>query len=278
MEERQKTEISCLPVSVFPELRSGLLSLSDWALFGKEIGLDAIDINVQCISVLDIQQLVNLRKELCRPVLMVTTYSDFSNPEREARQAAILKAKQDIEKASLLGARYIRLTAGQRYPDCSDVQTAEQIADCFESCICAAQNAGVSVLLENHSKPGAWQYDDYNFHMDRMCLLWEKMKHLPIKINYDTANAFAINGWKELIDMFGDRIETVHINDLESVSPLRFCCISEGVVPLEQQLQYLISNGFHGPFCIEEASMKGLPGIRHAVEKTKELLSRIGEI
>lgn len=276
MEERQEYQLSCLPVSVFSDLRSGQLSLTEWASFGKKVGLDAIDLNILCISALDNDQIVKLREELSRPVLMVTTYSDFTNPEEEGRQAAIAKAKQDIERSSLLGAKYIRLTAGQRYPGYSDAQTADQIVACFEKCIPAAQEAGISVLLENHSRPGAWQYDDYDFHMGRMLLLWEKLKALPVNVNFDTANSFAIDGWKELIDVFGDRIETVHINDLESISPLRFCCVTDGIVPLEQQLRYLMSKGYRGPFCIEEASMKGLPGIGTAVEKTKALLSAIG--
>ena len=139
-----------------------------------------------------------------------------------------------------------------------------------------AQAAGVGILLENHSKPGAWQYPDYNFHMERFLMLWEKLKDLPIHINFDTANSFALGDWKRILDAVAGRIATVHLNDLASVEPLAFTLVGDGIVPMEQMLDAVYATGFAGDLCIEEAAFRGFEGIELAAAYTKNLAKKYG--
>lgn len=267
--------LSCLPVSLFSAFFDGTMDLPAWSEQAGQMGLDAVDLNIRCLKNLQRSAAEALAEALPVPVLMVTTYSDFTNPDPACRKQAVALAKDHIAMTAALGGNYLRLTAGQAYPGLSEDAAIGGVYDCFAACMPAAEAAGVRLLIENHSKPGAWQYDDFDFHFDRMVRLWQRLQALPIGVNYDTANAFALHRWQELLDVFRGRIETVHVNDLISVDPLNFCCIGDGIVPIGAQLEALFAAGFRGPVCIEEAGMQGLEGIRRSVGETRRMLGQI---
>ena len=274
---KEQLPVSCLPVSLFQDFFRGELSLEQWAEFAAETGLDYIDINRRCLMDLPIDEVEKKAAGLRLPVMMVTTYSDFTAPDAADCAAAIEAAKKDILITGALGGKYIRLTAGQHYPQQDEDEAIGYIYEGFAACIPTAESVGVRILLENHSKPGAWQYDDFDFHFERMAKLWEKMKELPIGVNYDTANGFALDRWQTLMKMFGERIDTIHMNDLASIKPLQFACVGEGIVPLEEQVRALYTMGFRGPVCIEEAAMEGKSGVIRAVQNTKAILKKTCE-
>ena len=268
-------KLSCLPVSLFSEFYDKKTDLPIWSSQAAQIGLDYIDINIRCLLGMDTENAAALSETLTVPVMMVTTYSDFTNPDVAAMNTAVEQAKQDIRVSASLQAKYLRLTAGQAHPGQDDTAMIDRIYRCFEACIPVAEEAGIGLLIENHSKPGAWQYDDFDFHFERMVKLWERLQDLPIGVNYDTANAFALHRWQELLDVFRGRIETVHVNDLISVDPLKFVCIGDGIVPLQKQLDVIFASGFQGAICIEEAGMEGLDGIGRSVRHTRRLLEQV---
>lgn len=269
------TKISCLPVSLFQDFFDRRLTLEGWASYAAELGMDYIDINRRCLLDMTASQAETARGKLARPIMMVTTYSDFTNPDPAALAAAVEDAKTDIALSAALGAKYLRLTAGQNYPGQSDEGMIERIRRCFEACVPVAQEAHLGLLLENHSKPGAWTYPDFDFHFERMMKLWEALRDLPIGVNFDTANGFAIKEWKAIADAFGERIETVHINDLASVEPLQFALVGEGIVPQIKILAEVFRLGFRGPICIEEAGFRGKEGIADAYQNTKTILREL---
>ena len=39
-------KLSCLPVSLFPEIISGRMSVAEWAKLATEVGLDGLDLSV----------------------------------------------------------------------------------------------------------------------------------------------------------------------------------------------------------------------------------------
>lgn len=275
MINKKDTLISCLPVSLFQQFFDRKMDIVQWSEYAADLGMDAIDLNRRCLLDMTVPQVEDAAKRLALPVMMVTTYSDFTDPDPEELHGVISAAKEDIVLAAALNAKYIRLTTGQAYPDQKDEEALARIRQCFEACIPVAESAGVRLLLENHSKPGAWQYPDYDFHLERMLKLWEALKDLPIGINFDTANAYALKDWRSLVGAFGNRIETVHMNDLESISPLKFSCVGEGIVPQTDILREVYRQGFAGPICIEEASMQGTDGIAKAFSHTKAILRQL---
>lgn len=269
-----KPMISCLPVSLYPEFFSGERTIAQWSRQAAALGLDSVDINALFLRKKSSEEIAGIRKELTIPVLMVSAYSDFTLPDEALREEAVQTAFGDIQRAAAIGAKYIRLTAGQAYPGEPDDVMCQRVYDCFARCVPVAKENGVTILLENHSKPGAWQYIDYNFHMEHFLMLWEKLKSLPISINFDTANACALGDWQRILSAVAGRIATVHINDLASVEPLQFCLVGKGIVPMRQILDAVYDTGFAGELCIEEAAFMGWEGIEKAAAFTLALANK----
>lgn len=271
-----EAKVSCLPVSLYQEFFAGDRTIPQWSKQAKDLGLDCVDINALFIREKSLAEIAVIRRELVAPVLMVSAYSDFTLPDVNARAQALQTALADMERAAAIGAKYIRLTAGQAYPGQDDAEMCTRVYDCFKVCCEKAEQLGLTILLENHSKPGAWQYIDYNFHLEHFLLLWEKVKELPISINFDTANAYALHDWKKLLHAVAGRIATVHINDLASIAPLQFCLAGDGIVPMEQILDAVYATGFRGDICLEEAAFMGWEGVEKAVAYTLELCRKYG--
>ena len=266
-----RTQISCLPVSLYPEFFSGERTVAEWSKQAKDLDLDAVDINALFLRNKSIEEIKQIRAELTVPVLMVSAYSDFTLPSDEERAAALATAIEDMHRASAIGARYIRLTAGQAYPGEKDEDMIRRIRECFVKCAEVAEEVGLVILLENHSQPGAWKYPDFDFHMERFLTLWDELKDLPIAVNFDTANAYALKDWKRLLDAVTGRIATIHLNDLASVEPLAFARVGEGIVPLEEMVRAVYATGYTGPICIEEAGFQGWDGTVKAAAYTRKL-------
>lgn len=262
---------SCLPVSLYQEFFSGAMDIPGWAAEGAALGLDSVDIHARFFQGLSVQALQEMRKRLALPLCMVSCYNDFTNPDPAARNAAVSEAGEILEKAAALGASWVRLTAGQYYPGQDEADTIQWVYDCFQACCSFAEERGVGVLIENHSKPSAWTYPDFNFHISRFLRLWEALRSLPVYVNYDIANAYALGDWRMLLNAVSGRIATVHINDLASVRPLAFCVAGTGLVPAADILCAIRETGFDGPLCLEEAGFLGREGLRQGIAFMKHL-------
>lgn len=271
-----EAKISCLPVSLYSEFFSGQRTIPQWSQQAQQLGLGAVDINALFLREKSLDEIAQIAQQLTVPVLMVSAYSDFTLPDDEKRAEALQTALADMERAAAIGAKFIRLTAGQAYPGEDDKVMCQRVYDCFRVCADAAAKLGLTILLENHSKPGAWQYPDYNFHLERFLGLWEVLKDLPIQINYDTANAYALKDWKRILQAVSGRIATVHLNDLASIEPLSFAQVGEGIVPMQEILDAVYATGFTGHLCIEEAAFRGWTGIENAAAYTINLAKRYG--
>ena len=57
-------KLSCLPVSYYPAILEGKMTVGDWAQEAFQIGLDVIDLSVLFLENLDTSELSNMRKEI----------------------------------------------------------------------------------------------------------------------------------------------------------------------------------------------------------------------
>jgi sugar phosphate isomerase/epimerase len=266
-------KISCLPVSFYQEIMSGRMKVSEWAVLASQVGLDAIDLSVLLVRNRTPVYLEKLRDELVQtgmPVTMVTSYQDFTHPDRIQRERELAYCIGDIAMASQLNAAYLRITAGQSHEQPNELnedETLDTVADYFYKAKKWADQFGVKLVYENHSKPGAWLHPDYLFDTVRFLRLAEKLKNSGIRINFDTANTFAygddpIPVFKKVLPL----VETIHVSDVAAKNSLQFTTIGTGVAPVEEILLIARNSGFNGWLCIEEASFTGMEGVRRAVE------------
>ena len=268
-------KLSCLPVSLFPNIVDGKMDIYEWADSAREIGLDAIDMSILFFPNRTRREICGVKEALARAgmkVAMVTTYPDFADPSAVQRIRELSHTCSDIAVAEEIGASYVRITAGQVHYE-EDVQkTLKNVVECFKECEEFASQTNVKLLFENHAKPGAWDREDFDFNTSVFLNLAEETKHSQIKINFDTANTLAHGD--DPVAVFQKvfhQVETIHVADIKAAGKLEYTEIGNGVAPIKEILQIAKTNGFDGLISIEEASMNGLDGIRRAVATVRNL-------
>ena len=266
---------SCLPVSIFSEIISGRMSIGEWAAAAKEMGMDMSDISILFVPQRTPKALAEIRRQLREAdmgIAMMTTYPDFTQPDALMREREIAHAISDIAVAAELGAKFIRLTAGQVHDELTDDDGVKQVADAFARCCEFAGRWGVRLLIENHSKPGAWDNPDFDFNTERFLKLAAALKGLPVGINFDTANTYALgDDALATFEAVYDQVESIHINDIADCANLRFVGIGDGTAPVSEILCAARRRGFDGLLSIEEVGQEGLTGIRRSFEVSKAL-------
>jgi sugar phosphate isomerase/epimerase len=266
---------SCLPVSLFKEIIAGTMTVEDWVSAARNMGFDAVDLSILFIKDRTPSGIQKIRDQLKRgglPVAMITCYPDFTQPDERLREYELMYAFSDIAVTAALGGRFLRITAGQIYEDADEEETIKNVVNCFEECVSKANRFGITLLLENHSKPGAWQRPDFDFHTGRFLKLVELTEKLPIGINFDTANTYALgDDAAAVFEKVYRRVQSIHVNDIRDISKLEFVGIGDGGAPIKEIFKIAKKHNFKGLLSIEEVGKKGLEGIEQSFKRSKAL-------
>lgn len=260
--------LSCLPVSFFPQILSGELSVAEWARMGVNLGLDAIDLSILFVKDRTPDGLANLRRQIESEgtrVAMVTSYPDFTHPDPDWRRQEIVKGVETVETAARLGAEMVRITAGQAYPG---VQVADGIAwavEGIQALSAATAGMGVTLVYENHARPMVWDYTDFSQPPEIFLEIVRRTQAINLQVNFDTGNAasFAEDPLALLEDVL-PRIYSIHASDTARRGALEHVLLGTGVTPYPAIFHRLRTFGWDGWICMEEASKSGVGGIQAA--------------
>jgi sugar phosphate isomerase/epimerase len=264
--------LSCLPVSIYPELINGAIAITDWAKFANEIGLDSIDLSVLITRNIKKRELNKL--DLPLGIDSIAAYTDFTNPDIKIRENEFDQFKQDIEDAEQLGAKYMRITSGQNYPEIDRETGIALTVKYFVRAAEFAEKSKVKLLFENHSKPGIWQYYDFAGAPDVYFEIVNSITGNNIDLLFDTANALVYTQDPiEMMNKIYSRIKRIHLNDIRRIGILDPVGIGKGVVEFNAIFKYLKDHNYQGALSIEEASFSGLEGIKKAVVAVSNLLN-----
>lgn len=270
-------KISCLPVSLFQELISGEIAIHEWAKIASDIGFDGFDISVMFIRNKTPKYLRELKASLSDsllPMIMMSTYTDFSNPDPIQRKREMEYLRHDIALCSQLNVRYLRITAGQAHPCLCEDEAITWVVQSFKEAGIVAKEYGVQLLFEDHAKPGAWDYVDFCFDPEIFLKICEGIKDTGIRINFDTGNITAFGADPlAILNQVYEQVETIHLSDMATCGKFSPTLIGEGVVPNHEILQLLKQRDFKGWICLEEASYTGIPGIKTAFKNTKRMIN-----
>jgi sugar phosphate isomerase/epimerase len=262
-------KLSCLPVSYFPAIQAGKMTIREWAAAARAEGLDAIDLSIMLVPNHTPVCLEKLKQDLFlekMPIAMITTYPDFTHPDPAQREREMEYARCDIALAGQLGAKYLRILAGQAHPETSLLDGISWVVESFKRLDELAARHNVRLLYENHSKPGAWKYTDFSLPTSIFLEVFEKIAGTGIGINFDTANPLVYGDDPlPLLEKVLPRVETIHVADTAAKGIQQPVVIGHGVVPFAAIFSLLKSRGFDGWLCIEEASGKGPEGMKEAV-------------
>lgn len=262
-------KLSCLPVSLYPDLASGRLTLAGWFRLAAELGFDGADLSVAHIADRTPAYLEGLRRQAGEAgvqLLMLATYTDFTHPDAAERARQVDDLRAWIEAANHLGMRFIRVTAGQAHPGVSEAGGLSWAAEGLVACLGDAAAAGVELLYENHVRGAVWSQNDFTQPVSRFLEVVRRTDGTSLKILFDTANALALNDDPlELLPQVLDRVGAVHLSDIRRAGAFEPTIIGTGATPIPQLFQLLVQHGFDGWVSIEEGSRIGEQSFRQAV-------------
>ena len=268
-------KISCLPVSIFSAVQSGKMSLKDWASEAKKIGFDGCDISLLMLTGHTQTYLDSVRRDLASvglPVVMATTYPDFTHPDAKQRQREMDYLMRDIALCDQLGVRYLRVLAGQKHDGVGLEEGICLAAEHLCQIDMMAKKYDVKLVFENHAKPGAWDNVDFSYPIDIFYEVFDRLKGSNIRLNFDIGN-IAAQGKDplEVLERVIDRVETVHISDMAEYGKFAPVEIGTGVCPILEVIERLNEYGFNGWYSIEEASGHGMEGIINSYAYVRKL-------
>ncbi|MEE9612634.1 MAG: sugar phosphate isomerase/epimerase family protein [Desulfatiglandales bacterium] len=267
-------KLSCLPVSLFKELDSGEMSIKQWAEYGKSIGLDAIDlmmVNIKAHTPKYLKTINEGLEEAGIGIAMITTYPDFTHPHEFQREREVEYLRNDIAVASQLNAKMLRVTAGQAHPETGREDGIKWAIEGLKKVEKIGEKYGVTLVYEDHSKPGGWDYMDFSNPPDIFLEIAKGIKDTSIGINFDTANILVAGEERtvEVLEEVIDQVESIHVADMATKGAMDPTLIGTGIVPNKEVFAYLKKHGWDKWLCIEEWGNQGLEGIKKAVEYTR---------
>ena len=139
-------KLSCLPVSFFPEIIDGRISIAQWAQMAVDLGLDAIDLSILFFRDKDANFIKDSRKAIDSAgmhIAVINTYPDLTAPDAAERKRQLVQLKDDIFLAAELGAKMVRITAGQAHPVIKRDQAIKQVIEAFNSAVEISECCGV---------------------------------------------------------------------------------------------------------------------------------------
>ncbi len=207
-------KLSCLPVSFFSDITEGSMSVFEWAQMGASIGLDAIDISILFTPDREPQKLAAMRRDVESTgmrILMVTSYPDFTHPDPAQREQELTLEQGVVSVAAALGAQYVRVTAGQAHPETRRAEGVTWATQGLRRLAESTCGSGITLVYENHAKPGAWTYTDFSQPPDIFLEIARATADAGIGINFDMGNAATFaDDPVELLRAVLPRVATIH--------------------------------------------------------------------
>jgi len=233
-------KLSCLPVSFFADITEGRMSMPEWAQMGAALGLDVVDLSILFVPDYSPTGLAALRRDFeatGKGVVMVTTYPDFTHPDPVQRQRELALIKEAVAVAAALGAEFVRVTAGQAHPDTGREEGITWAVEGLTRLVEITRDSGVTLVYENHGKPGAWEYPDFSESLEIFLEIVCRTADIGLGINFDTGNATSFaRDPVDLLDQVIDRVVTIHGSDTEAYGELRHVLLGTGATPYRELL------------------------------------------
>jgi sugar phosphate isomerase/epimerase len=161
---------------------------------------------------------------------------------------------------------YIRVTAGQAHPGLERSAALEWAVEGLTACLDEAEDNGVILCYENHTKGYAWTYNDFSQPSDIFLEIVERTKGTTLRLLFDTANTLATGDDPlRVLAKVKSRVSMIHTNDIAHAGYFEPVLLGTGVSPIVPIYRMLHENGFDGWVSVEEASKTGEDGFRKAI-------------
>ena len=269
-------KLSCLPVSLFPDIMGGKMTIKEYAQLCKSLELDGFDLAIILLKNHTPTFIKQFRKD-CEEVgispAMITTYPDFTHPDAVQRDREFEYLRHDIALASNVGAKFLRITAGQAHPEMPVEKGVGLVVENFRKIAPVAEKFGVKLVYEDHSKPGAWDFMDFSNPPDVFLAIASQIADTSIGINFDTANILVSgnNTTLEVLEQVIDKVESIHVAETATLGKMDPVLLGKGLAPVREVFQLLKKHGWDKWLCIEEWGNLGVEGVKEAVKYTRKM-------
>lgn len=267
-------KLSCLPVSLYDDIFTGKSTVADWIRFGAELGLDAVDFSIKFFLHRD-EKITNITRTILAKrgveACMLACYSDFTHPDETQRAQALIELKADIALAKALGAKFVRVTAGQNHPGTEREDGVRWVVDGFRHALDEAAKHGITLAYENHTKGAPWQYWDFSQPSEIFLEILDALSDTPLGVCFDTANPLVLNeDVLELLDKVIDRVVVLHVFDMREAGTFEPVRVGTGVSPIPQIFSRMQQVNYDGWLSIEEASRQGKQGFKESIRYVRQ--------
>jgi sugar phosphate isomerase/epimerase len=261
-------KLSCLPVSFFSDIIEGRMSILEWAQIGASLGLDAIDISILFTPDHDANKLAAVRRDVESSgmhILMVTSYPDFTHPDAAQRERELVLEQEVVAVAAALGAQFVRVTAGQAHPETGRAEGTTWAIQGLRRLAESTRSSGITLVYENHAKPGAWTYTDFSQPPEIFLEIAGAVAETGVGVNFDTGNAATFaDDPVELLQTVIKQVVTIHASDSSRRGELKHVLLGTGITPYPELFGVLKKSAWDGWICMEEASNQGQAGVESA--------------
>lgn len=245
------------------------------ALF-RDIGLDGAELVVQdgyrCAIPQqadwnELEKIRNTADRLGLKIIALTPYcSRFNDLDAGVREAEIQGIHSVIEYAGVLGAKYIRIYAGNYAQTDTDPEGKKRahLVDSMRRLGDKAQQAGVTLVMENH-------FNTMTVSAADSISAAREINHPAVGILYDQANLTftGMESWEEALELQFSAIRYTHVKDLvfrgehtgftssdvshprEEERNVTTKIVGEGIIPWPAILQAMKDRGYDGWLSLE---------------------------
>ena len=201
---------------------------------------------------------------------MLTCYPDFTHPDRLERTRQLEETQSAFQIASRIGARFVRLTAGQSHPGVTHKQGLSWAVEGLSRSAQMADELGLQVVFENHTRAYPWKNDDFAMHSAVFLEILHRLESTSVMVNFDTANTIVANEDPlTLLESVVDKVVCVHAFDVKAPGSLQPVIVGTGAAPILEIFTILKKNKFDGWICVEEASRMGRSGFEQSVSNVR---------
>lgn len=288
-------------IAAFPKaymqalVKDGSMKLAEWFTLAATLQIDGLEFYAGFLEMEDEKRWPEFKRQvnnLGMAIPMMCCSPDFTHPDAAFRDEEITKQKRWIDMTYALGGTYCRVLSGQRRPELTDEEGVKLAADSIYACLTHAQDAGITLILENHYKDDFWEYPEFAQKKEVFKALVDAVVHPNFGVNYDPSNAYiAGDDPIQLLKMVSDRVVTMHASDryliegtledlrreeggsLGYVKRLRHGEIGQGLNDYDAIFSELKSKGFDGWISIEDG-VDGIEQLRRSVDFLKKKVAQ----
>ncbi|MER3501078.1 MAG: hypothetical protein IMHGJWDQ_000967 [Candidatus Fervidibacter sp.] len=259
-------------------LAEGKPTLADLLAMAVDFGVDTIELHHAMLPAYDRRTLNEVAQLLHRYQIrlsMLTCAPDFTHPDADERERQLDDMKTKVVAAWVLGAEGVRVTLGCAHEEVSRQQGIEWAVEMLSRLAEFSHPRKVKLGLENHYKDRLWELPDFAFDPDVFLEVAERLKGVPVGINFDCANPLMVGRDPvPILRAVADRVWHVHVSDRKR-GEYAHRVLGEGDVPLEAVFAELARLKFQGVISLEDGqAYAGDEGTRHSLSVMRQQIAR----